>query len=115
VFDGIRSRKKTLSQFDSRVKAKMKLVIRIPKRLMIEMAWPENTWRSAAADIMSRVHAFRWIRFVQWFNEGLSPEAHRARQRRRFEAVRQAAAPLPEGLRDRLATARTHPRAGNSD
>jgi hypothetical protein len=31
VFDGIRSGKKTLSQFDSRVKAKMRLVIRIPK------------------------------------------------------------------------------------
>lgn len=32
-FDGIRSSKKVLSQFDSRHKATMKLVIRLPRRL----------------------------------------------------------------------------------
>ena len=31
VFDGIRSGKQTLSQFDSQAKAKMRLTIRIPK------------------------------------------------------------------------------------
>jgi hypothetical protein len=84
---------------------------------------------------MSPVPAFSLDSIVQCFNEGLSPEAilgefdsltlaqvygaitfylenqpvidgYRARQQQRFEAVRRAAAPLPEGLRDRLAAAR---------
>src|SRR5271168_3099176 len=74
---------------------------------------------------------------IQCFNEGLSPEAilgefetltlaqvfgaitfylenqpaidaHRVRQKQRFEALRRASAPLPEGLSQRLDAARQH-------
>ena len=79
---------------------------------------------------------------VQCFNDGLSPEtilgefdtltlaqvygaityylenqpvvdSYRLRQRQRFEAARQAAEPLPEGLRERLNAAREHFRSGH--
>jgi len=81
---------------------------------------------------------------VQCFNDGLSPEsilsefdtlnlaqvygaiayylenqaaidAYRLRQKQRFEEQRQAAAPIPEGLRQRLNAARDHLRSGRTD
>ena len=81
---------------------------------------------------------------VQCFNEGLSPEAilgefetltlaqvfgaitfylesqpvidaYRVRQKQRFEALRGASAPLPEGLRERLDAAREHLHSGHSE
>jgi uncharacterized protein (DUF433 family) len=81
---------------------------------------------------------------IQCFNEGLSPEAilgefesltlaqiygaityylenkaaidaYRVRQKQRFEAVRRAAEPLPEGLRQRLEAAREQLRSRRSE
>jgi uncharacterized protein (DUF433 family) len=81
---------------------------------------------------------------VQCFTDGLSPEAilgefetlnlaqvygaityylenqaaidaYRLRQKQRFEEMRRAAQPLPEGLRDRLDAAREHLRSGRAD
>jgi uncharacterized protein (DUF433 family) len=80
---------------------------------------------------------------VQCFTDGLSPEAilgefetlnlaqvygaityylenqaaidaYRVRQRQRFEEMRRAAEPLPEGLRNRLDAAREHLRSGRA-
>jgi uncharacterized protein (DUF433 family) len=81
---------------------------------------------------------------VQCFNEGLSPEAilgefdtltlaqvygtiafyldnqpvidlYRLRQEQRFEAMRRASAPLPEGLRQRLDAAREQLHSGRTE
>ena len=81
---------------------------------------------------------------VQCFTDGLSPEAilgefetlnlaqvygaityylenqaavdaYRVRQKQRFEAIRRAAGPLPEGLRHRLEAAREQLRSGRAD
>jgi uncharacterized protein (DUF433 family) len=80
---------------------------------------------------------------VECFDEGLSPEAilgefetltlaqvfgaiafylenqsaidaYRVRQEQRFDAIRRASSPLPEGLRQRLAVARENPSAEQS-